>query len=461
MASLDARGRSACERAGRVLAAVPGASALLRDSSLAGAAAVVSRAYLFALNVITSRLLGDSTDFGRFSWAWLTIQVVGMFTGLGLAQAAAQGIAAELQDGSRRAVCRSIVNLLAAASAGALLVAWVAGPRLVHGAGVGLPAAAVQAGALLLAAQVLTGGMEGVLRGLGRFRAILLASVMAAITGLVLVPVLVTRAGSSGALAAAACAALVQLVALGASARDAVGRRGIPAGRLKEILGRTAAPTFATAMPWNLGMMVPPLLLARAPGGLAQLGLWNAASQIRFLISFAPVVVANAAIPRLSRSRATGVGWPQQAWTSLGLTMAVALIGFVPTLLLGEPLLRVFGPAYGGHGELVRWVALFVLLQVLGTALYVVLLADGGAWPCALLNGAWSIATVFLTAPVIERAGVDGLAMLYAGGYALVLAVLLGLAARVLIPRDRSGSSHVALAGRRPRLAAIMGEDVG
>ena len=70
-------------------------SALLRDAVLAGLGTAATRAFLFALGVAVSRTVRDLQDFGVFSSVLLTVQLVAMFTGLGLAQTASATVERE------------------------------------------------------------------------------------------------------------------------------------------------------------------------------------------------------------------------------------------------------------------------------------------------------------------------------------------------------------------------------
>jgi len=196
------------------------------------------------------------------------------------------------------------------------------------------------------------------------------------------------------------------------------------------LLGLVAAPTFLSGLAWNLAMMIPPFMLVRSRFGLEHMALWNASSQLRFFISFAPIVIVNTSIPHLSKLFAERALRRRQAATSVGMSMAAALAPYLPVVLLAGPLMGLYGPAYRTHGHLRVLVATFVLLQVLGVGLFGIILATGRVWQAALLNGFWA-AVVLASAPfAIGHNGAYGLAWLYIATYAPVVVVLGLLALR-------------------------------
>ena len=422
-------------------------SALLRDALLAGTGAAASRVFLFALGVLVSRSVGAPELFGVFSSVLLSVQLVAMFAGLGLAQTAAQAIAAAENDRALQdRTLRSTLLLVVGGGGLASLLLWLGVQSPLLGDWVSPAVHDVAAGAaVLLAAQLVVGGLEGILRGLRLFRVLCVVGCVASLAGLACAVPLVRALGVRGGILAAAGFLVLQagLYALPLATR----LRGalLPRHALGRLLGFTAAPTFLNGVAWNVAMLLPPLLLVRQRGGLEQLALWNAASQIRTVVSFVPIVVANAAIPRLAAAYAHRRAWRREVAATLLLAMGAACLAFVPVVLGAGPLMAIYGAAYAAHGPLLALVASFVLLQVLGSALFVVLLAAQRVWQTALLNTVWS-ALILVVAPAwIASSGAYGLATLYLASYAPVLVVLGVLALRTL--RSGDGAPAVALAG--------------
>lgn len=434
--------------ASRLHAAVAGQGhtrALLRDALLAGAGSAATRAFLFALGVLVSRTVGDLDAFGAFASVILSVQLVAMFAGLGLAQGAAQAIAAADEDRARQdRTVRSLLVVVLGASALAGVALFAVGASLpeTHFAQLAAPGLA-PAASMLLAVQLAAAGLEGILRGLRRFRVLCVSGCVASVAGALLALPLVRLLGVRGGILAAAAFLLVQASLMFAPLAPRLRGALLSRRELLRVLGVGAAPSFVNGLAWNVGMLVPPLLLAHATGGLRELALWNAASQVRTLVSFAPVMVANAAIPRLAAS------WQRPAWrravvASVAASMATALVAYLPVVLAARPLMALYGPDYASHGMLLVVVASFVLLQVLGSALFVVLLAARRAWETALLNVLWAAVMLVVAPRAIAAGGASALATTYLLTYGPMLVVLALLVLRAL----RTGPSRdVALAG--------------
>ena len=432
------------------------ASALLRDAVLAGLGTAATRVFLLALGVLVSRTVRDLEAFGVFSSVLLSVQLVAMFTGLGLAQTAAQAIAAASADPARQD--RTVRSTVLLALLAGVLVA-LALPLLVDllpdGLARALPPELVPAATALLAVQLAASGLEGVLRGLRRFRTLCVAGIVASVASVAFAVPLVRALGvRGGVLAAAGFLALQSLLMLAPIAPRLRGGL-LPARDVLHLLGVTAAPTFLNGLAWNLGMLLPPLLLARSVAGLRELALWNAAGQVRTLVSFAAVVVANAAIPRLAASYGKPA-WRAEVRSSVATAMGAALVTYLPVLVLARPLMGLYGAEYAQHGALLAIVASFVLLQVLGSALFVVLLSARRTWQTALLNALWAAVVLALAPRVIASGGVHALALAYLWTYGPVLVVLSLLVARLLrtAPRARAHAADAPHAGLALRSGA-------
>lgn len=415
---------------------------LLRDSTLAGLGAGLSRLFLFTLNILVARTVVDPATFGVFSSVYLAVQVVEILSSLGLSQTASRSIGNTAHDPERqRQTTRTIVALLFGVAVLASAVLLVGAPLISRWLRGDVPTAALRVGAAVVFVYLLAGGLEGVLRGLHRFAYIPLATGTAGVIGILLAFPLVRAHGIYGGLAALFVFLLTQvLVSLSPFAARLAGPR-LPLRETRTLLGLVAAPTFLSGLAWNFAMMIPPFMLVRSAFGLEHMALWNASSQLRFFITFAPIVLVNTSIPHLSKLHGEGKLRRGHALTSVGLAMGAAVLTYLPVALLAGPLLSLYGAAYAAHARLLVLVASFVLLQVLGVGLYGVILATGRVWQASLLNCAWCLA-VLLSAPYcIAHNGAYGLAWLYLVSYVPVLAVLAVLALRALqtIRKDAAG----------------------
>lgn len=406
---------------------------LLRDSVLAGLAAGFSRLFVFLLSLWVSRSSGSTAEFGLFSSSLLIVQLGAMLAGLGVAQTAAQSIAARTgnPDEQGRAVrTLTVISFGAAAIGGFALL--LLNDRIAQAMGRAVPADLIRWTAVLLFLQLLVGGIEGVLRGLRRFRALPVATFGGLLVsgGIAAWPG-VPHGAHAGLLALGAFLAVQCALMLLALRRYALGPV-LPFRSLVSLTAGIALPTFLAGLFWNLAMLFPPLLLVRLEHGLEEIAVWNACGQLRTLISFAPVIIVNASIPHLVERMAAGRLSPRQTLVALGLPLASAFAPYLSAVAFARPLLSMYGQTYGEHTGLLLLVLTYVLLQVLGVGLFGVVLASGRIWKAALLNIVWCVIVIGLAPKTINAFGSTGLAALYLGTYVPVDAVLALLAIRAV-----------------------------
>ena len=402
---------------------------LTRDSTLVGLGEGLTRLFVFLLNVYVSRVVADKLQFGVFSTVCIAANVLAMLASLGMSQTAARAVANAAEDPPRRRRVVGTVTLLIAGSAlTASLALLIAAPWIRARVGNEVALAALRLSALTVLGQLMSGGLDGVLRGLGAFRLVPIATVIAGAVGVVLARLLVPSLAINGGLIALGVFFLLRTAAVLVGIRAHLRGGFLPWRETRRLLGVTAAPTFISNLAWNLAMMLPPLMLAKSALGLTQLASWNASSQLRFFVSFAPVVIVNTSVPHLSALYAQGRLGYRQAASSVLLSMLAAVAPYPFILFWAGPLMGLFGQDYRSDAGLLILVTSFVLVQVLGTGLYGILLAVERVWAASLVNMAWS-ASIFLLAPgVIARSGAYGLAWLYLYSYVGVLVCLAWLA---------------------------------
>lgn len=406
---------------------------LLRDSMLAGIAAGLSRVFVFALSVAVSRFSASQSEFGVFSSALLLVQLVAMIGSLGLAQTAAQAIAVRAHDPARQAQAVRSLLLLAVALASITALGLMFAAALVERAmEFHVPERLLRWTSLLVLLQLFAAGLEGILRGLRSFRALPVAAAGGTMAALLLGYPLAKLFGALGGLGALGLFLAVQSAIMLAPLRHCLLGPVLPLREAGAMLGRVAAPTFLSGLFWNIAMLVPPLLLIRSRTGLVDVALWNASSQLRTIISFAPIVIVNATIPHLVERTRAGSLSKRQALTSVTVPMAAALVPYLPAVIFARPLMALYGAEYSSHATLLVLVASYVLLQVLGVGLFAFVLASGKVWQAAILNLLWCASVLAATPYVIESGGVYALARVYLLTYIPVDAILALLALRAL-----------------------------
>lgn len=418
---------------------------LARDSTLAGLGAGFSRLFVFILNVLVSRILADQVEYGVFSTIYLAVNFIAVFASLGLSQTAARSIAAEHSHPERQQrTTRTVLMLLLAASFAAGLFMLIAATLIAYLLRGEVPVNTLRVGGAVVCGQLFAGGVEGVLRGLRRFAWIPLAAGIAGVAALGVAYSLISHWGVIGGLVTLLVFLIVQVGVSVLALRGTLAGRLLPLAETGKLLGLVAAPTFLSGLAWNIAMMIPPFILVRSRFGLEHMALWNATSQLRFFISFAPIVIVNTSIPHLSKLYAEHKLNRRQAATSVGMSMAAALLPYLPVVLFASRLLSLYGPSYTRHGVLLTLVATFVLLQVIGVGLFGIVLAAGRVWQAAVLNCAWAVVVLAIAPTAIARSGAYSLAYLYIFTYLPVVTILGWLALRAV------SRSHIGRVSRMP-----------
>lgn len=172
-------------------------------------------------------------------------------------------------------------------------------------------------------------------------------------------------------------------------------------------------PSFISNIIANPAQWILNVLLVRNPGGMAQMGLVQAATQWRSAVSFFPMRLMSVGLPVLSNlfgqrdyRRYYKVVKATQL-TVLGIALGTAL----PIALLGRRIMEAYGEGFAeGYMVLVLLMCAGVLM-VLELSLSEVLLSRGRAWSKLLAYATSSVLSVTLFWQVFRERQAVGLAM--------------------------------------------------
>jgi O-antigen/teichoic acid export membrane protein len=189
---------------------------------------------------------------------------------------------------------------------------------------------------------------------------------------------------------------------------------------------------------WLYGVSTQPfewlsrLLLARGPGGLADVGIFSAAYAWSQVLLVVPGQVTRAAMPILTERYTTGEPHAFGRLVRESVTGAVvfAVLGAVPVLACSGLIMRAYGSAFSSGSTVL---AIAVLSAVVGSAALVLrltLLATGRAWPQAAVGLIWG--TALLATFMLSDGGAVALARSH-----LAAAIIVVMLQVVLIPRTR------------------------
>lgn len=361
--------------------------------------AVISQGSNLAASVITARLLGRE-QFGEYGMILSTVGMLGLFAGLGLGVTATKYVAEfRSRDPERAGRIIALGWAVAIVSGGLLALALLAYAPVLAAKTLNAPALAdeLRIASVLLFFTALNGAQTGALAGFEAFRAIARINL---VRGLMAFPVTVAAVllwRLPGAIWALAVTAAVTFLLSQVSLRrqcTALGIRPKFSSGWAEarVLWTFSLPVVMTGALAGPAMWAANTMLVNQPHGYAEMALFSAASQWKSAILFAPLVLAQFALPILSNLNGEK-DLPRYEKTlrwHLILTAAVSTAVAVPVALAAPYIMSLYG-----HNFQEGWLVLVLsaataviacLNGVVGTAI----LSAGSVWVNAAFNAMWA-----------------------------------------------------------------------
>jgi O-antigen/teichoic acid export membrane protein len=360
---------------------------------------VIAQGTSLAASVITARLLGLE-QFGQYGMIQSTVGMLGIFAGLGLGLTATKYVAEfRTRDPERAGRIIALGCAVAIVSGGLLTLGLLAYAPLLAAKTLNAPELAdeLRIASVLLFLNALNGAQTGALAGFEAFRAIARINIL---RGLIAFPVTVVAVllwrlpGAIWALAVTAAVACVlsqvslrrQCTALGIRTRLSTGWAE------RRVLWTFSTPAFLS------GALVGPVtwaantMLVNQQGGYAEMGMYSAANQWRYAISFIPGVLAQFALPLLSNlnGERDNPRYSRALRWNLMLTAAAATAVAAPVALAAPYIMRLYGNGFQ-QGSLVLTISAATAVigsvnGVVGTAI----LSAGSVWVGFAFNGMWA-----------------------------------------------------------------------
>jgi O-antigen/teichoic acid export membrane protein len=180
------------------------------------------------------------------------------------------------------------------------------------------------------------------------------------------------------------------------------------------ILTRFSLPTLFAGAVYVPSMWVANTILVTAPGGFAEMGLFNAADRWRTAILFLPSLLGGVTLPMLSslRGEAAAHKYHNLLWNNIKLSLLASAAIAGPIALLAPWIMGSFGPGFrDGTWVLVTLCATAVVFSpywIVGQSL----VSRGHVWTMFLFNLGWAV--MLLSAEWLLRGyGARGLALAY------------------------------------------------
>lgn len=400
---------------------------LARGAFWALVGTVISRGFTFAAFIVAARMLGVVL-FGKLGVVQSTITMLSTMAGFSLGLMSTKYVAEFRQkDPDRTGRIISLSSLMSWATGGAMaLVLLVAAPVLAART-LGAPELSHQLriGTLLLLLGSVNGAQVGTLYGFEAFHVIARVNCITGIATFAGVVGGAWMAGLDGALWGLVASQLATAGANTIALSRIRNRHGIPLV-FRGCLGEARLIWHFGVPAMMGGIMVGPVIwitnafVVQQPNGFAEMGIFNAANQLRQMILFFPTTLASVALPMLSNLQGLDSRrhYRKLFWANLGLSCGSAAAVALPIALLAPWVMGRFGPAFRtGGGVLVLLCAVSVLTATLNS-IGDSIVSEGRMWAGFMLNLIW--ATVLISMGYLLRThGALGLGWATLAAYAV------------------------------------------
>lgn len=378
---------------------------------------VAERGCSMVSSILIARALGKA-GFGEWGVILSAVAFYLQFAAMGTGELAAKHVAEfRTADPMRAGRCMAltlVIGLLSTLSMALVLLLaarWMAEslyqqPSLYH--------------PLLLSSAVLITSVgyricQGGLSGFQDFRSIAVTSLVMGVCLVAIVVPLTSYFGLLGAVGAMATAygaglALALFLLLRKCRKNGIPLNVRTCWRERAMLWRYSLPTLI------MGSMIGPAdvasktIVLRAPGGLAGLGGFQAATVWQRLITFVPQSLSRIVLPNISGliGQKDHRRLVRSLWASIGVNVAFALIVAAPICVFSPWLLRLYGPSFAGDWDVVVILAIAGVLEALAMTVAPVATATNRLWQRTAIHAVWVVVLVGTTALLVGPLGARG-----------------------------------------------------
>lgn len=402
---------------------------LARGAFWALVGTVISRGLSLLSTIFAARLLG-LVRYGELGVVLSTIGMLSTIAGFSLGQMSTKYVAEFYQkDPERAGRVISLSNLFSWLTGGAMttVLFLFANDIAAHALAAPYLENQLRIASLLLLLGSITGAQAGTLYGFEAFRIIARINIITGVTSILAIVSGAWLFGLDGAIWGTIISRIATYFAGRTALRRVTSRHGIPLknpNQLQEI-----------GLVWHFGVpammggvMVGPVIwitnafVVNQPNGYAEMGIFNAANQLRQLILFFPTTLASVVLPMLSNLQGMGSSrnYRRLFWANMGLSAGSAIVIALPIVLFAPWVMARFGESFRmGSSVLV----LLCMAAVLSAALDGVgqsIASEGQMWFGFALNLIWAV-TMLIFSYTLRRHGAIGLGIAYLVAYTVHL----------------------------------------
>lgn len=284
---------------------------------------------------------------------------------------------------------------------------------------------------------VMNGYQIGALAGLESYKSISIYGALLGAAHLAVCGLGAALWGLHGALGGMAVSALLRWAVYAVVLRREIGKQGITiqrraGSREREILYRFALPAALSGLTAMPAIWLGNAFLVQQPNGYAEMGIYSAATNLRTIVLFLPILFNGVSISLINshKGQKNSGSYKAAYLLNLKLTIVTAVIGSALMWMGGQWALRLFGSDFVSRNvaAMILLMSISVVFEAIGIAVYQLIQSHEKMW--------WSffaialprdmlivVAAYFLT----QSYGSAGLAGAYTLGCLLALMVKVGL----------------------------------
>ena len=392
----------------------------------------ISRGLQFLSYIVIARTLG-SEGFGRFGLIQSTLGMFAIIGTFGLGVTATRFIARyQHTDPAKAGRIISLSRAVALGTGGLAAIAlylcadWLAVQTL-RDPLVG-PLLKISAVNLLLTA--INSAQMGTLSGFQAFKSIAWVNLIAGLTSFPATLVLVRLFGITGGVWALnvgmGILCILSTVALGRTCRAAgIAPQSFSWKDDGHILYGFSLPAALSAAMTAPAMWMANAALVSHPGGLVQVGLFNAANTVRTLFLYLPVILIQSSFPVLASAYARG-GDRREFRSALVTTHnwinVPVVVGGILAMFSAPLILSLFGAEYRQGSVAFAFLMAATVIQAMGCGVGATMQARGDMWFAFSANAIWAVSFLVIVRSFAGQMGATALSL----GNCVAYAVLLG-----------------------------------
>ncbi len=420
----------------------------LRGAVWSVVASLAARGLPVIAALVVAGMLGREA-YGQLGVVQNTLNLFTVLSGLGLGLSATRFVAANRSTDPVVAGIYARLAMRITLGAGGFLaiITFLAAPVLARAMfGDGALTLPLQLAAPIVIFAAINSAQMGILAGLEAWRALALAGVAQGLGTSALLIFGATTGGVTGAVVALAVAEALSAGVLRLAVRRASRTAGIAAAPGQKRAARAerhhwhrllrfSIPAVVSSSLTVPATLIGTVLLTRQPDGLAEVGLYAAASRWSFAVLFLPTAVSRIVLPMLANfdGLSNRADFRRVFLTNLVASTAVVAVPAIALILLANPLMGLLGAEYRVGGTVLVILLLSTLPITLNDVVGQVLVSTGAiGWRLALDIGlaALLIALAFVLVPRWEAAGLAATQFLAYGTLSLVLSVIVAFRLR-------------------------------